>query len=156
VYYPQAYYAAYFTIRGDGFNAATMILPIDQVRQKLKEMYALDQEKKTTAKDKDAITALEMVLEMMARGYYFLPADLYKSDAVRFLPEGEKDLRVPFSSLGGLGVSAAQGLVEARSIPFVSVEDLKTRARVSSAVIELLRGQGCLNSLSETSQLSLF
>ena len=156
VYYPQAYYSAYFTIRGDGFDACTMLLPMDQLNARIKEFKRLDQEKKLSAKEQTEITAMEMVREMMARGYHFLPADLYKSDAVRFLPEGEKDLRVPFSSLGGLGVSAAQGLVEARSIPFVSVEDLKNRARVSSAVIELLRGQGCLNSLSETSQLSLF
>ena len=156
VYYPQAYYAAYFTIRGDGFNAATMILPIDQVRQKLKEMYALDQEKKTTAKDKDSITALEMVLEMMARGYYFLPADLYKSDVSRFIPEGEKGLRVPFTALGGLGESVAQSIVEARSIPFISVEDLKNRGKVSSAVLDLLREHGCLDGLAETNQVTLF
>lgn len=156
VYYPQAYYAAYFTIRGDGFNAATMILPIDQVRQKLKEMYALDNEKKTTAKDKDAITALEMVLEMMARGYHFLPADLYKSDVSRFIPEGEKGLRVPFTALGGLGEAVAQSIVEARSIPFISVEDLKNRGKVSSAVLDLLREHGCLKDLAETNQVTLF
>ena len=156
VYYPQAYYAAYFTIRGDGFNASTMILPIDQVRSKLKEMYALDQEKKTTAKDKDSITALEMVLEMMARGYYFLPADLYKSDVSRFIPEGEKGLRVPFTALGGLGEAVAQSIVEAREIPFISVEDLKNRGKVSSAVLDLLREHGCLKDLAETNQVTLF
>ena len=156
VYYPQAYYSAYFTIRGDGFDACTMVLPMDQLNARIKEFKRLDQEKKLSAKEQTEITAMEMVREMMARGYHFLPADLYKSDAVRFLPEGDKDLRVPFSSLGGLGEAAAQGLVEARSVPFVSVEDLKNRARVSSAVIELLRGQGCLNALSETSQVSLF
>ena len=156
VYYPQAYYAAYFTIRGDGFDACTMILPIDQLRQKLKEAYQADQEKKTTAKDKDAITAMELVLEMMARGYYFLPADLYKSDVKRFIPEGEKGLRVPFTALGGLGEAAAQGIVDARSDPFISVEDLKNRGKVSSAVLDLLRDHGCLKDLAETNQVTLF
>ncbi|MBQ4074720.1 MAG: PolC-type DNA polymerase III [Clostridia bacterium] len=156
VYYPQAYYCAYFTIRGDGFDASTMILPIDQLRQKLKDMYAMDQEKKTTAKDKDAITAMEMVLEMMARGYYFLPADLYKSEVTNFRPEGEKGIRVPFTALGGLGEAAAQGIVEAREIPFISVEDLKNRGKVSSAVLDLLREHGCLKDLAETNQVTLF
>ena len=156
VYYPQAYYAAYFTIRGDGFDACTMLLPIDQLRMRLEEYYRLDAEKKLTAKEQDGITAMEMVLEMMARGFSFLPADLYKSDVKRFIPEGEKGLRVPFTGLGGLGESAAQGIADARSIPFISVEDLKNRAKVSSAVIELLREHGALGGLSETSQVTLF
>ena len=63
---------------------------------------------------------------------------------------------MPFVSLGGLGESAADGIAAARGIPFVSIEDLKNRAHVSSAVVELLRGHGCLNALSETSQISLF
>ena len=156
VYYPQAYYAAYFTIRGDGFDASTMILPIDQVRKKLHDLNQLDQEKKTTQKDKDAITALEMVLEMMARGFSFLPADLYKSDVKRFVPEGDKALRVPFTALGGLGEAAAQGIVDARHDPFISVEDLKNRGKVSSAVLDLLREHGCLEGLAETNQVTLF
>ena len=156
VYRPQAYYCAYFTIRGDGFDACTMILPIDQLRVKLKEMYQLDQEKKTSAKDKDSITAMEMVLEMMARGFYFLPADLYKSDVKKFLPEGEKGLRVPFTALGGLGEAAAIGIAEARATPFISVEDLKNRGKVSSAVVDLLREHGCLKDLAETNQVTLF
>ena len=156
VHRPLAYYAAYFTIRGDGFDACTMILPIDQLRAKLQEMYEQDAQKQTTAKDKDAITAMEMVLEMMARGFTFLPADLYKSEVSRFVPEGEKSLRVPFTALGGLGESAAIGIVEARGTPFISVEDLKNRAKLSSAVLDLLREHGCLKELAETNQVTLF
>ncbi|MCI5772598.1 MAG: PolC-type DNA polymerase III [Clostridiales bacterium] len=156
VYRPQAYYAAYFTIRGDGFDACTMILPKEQLHQKLQEAYEADEQKKTTAKDKDAITAMELVQEMMARGYYFLPADLYKSDVRRFLPEGERGLRVPFLSLGGLGETAAESIGQAREIPFLSVEDLKNRAKLSNAVIDLLREHGCLKDLPETSQVTLF
>ena len=156
VYYPQAYYAAYFTIRGDGFDATTMILPIDQLRAKLQDAYDRDSEKKLSAKEKDEITAMELVLEMMARGYYFLPADLYKSDVKKFIPEGEKGLRVPFTALGGLGESAAQGIVDARSTPFISVEDFKNRAHVSQSVCDMLREHGCLKDLAETNQVTLF
>lgn len=156
VYRPQAYYAAYFTIRGDGFDACTMILPKEQLRQKLQEMYALDQEKKTTAKDKDSIVAMELVLEMMCRGFHFLPADLYKSDVKTFIPEGEDAIRVPFTAMGGLGESAAQSIVEARKIPFISVEDLKNRGKVSSSVVDMMREHGCLKDLAETNQVTLF
>ncbi len=156
VYRPQAYYCAFFTIRGDGFDACTMLLSMDDLNARIREFKRLSQEKKLSAKEETEITAMEMVREMMARGFSFLPADLYKSDAKRFLPEGETGIRVPFVALGGLGESAALGLAEARKTPFVSVEDLKARAHVSSAVVELLRGHGCLNHLSETSQLSLF
>ncbi|MBR6754220.1 MAG: PolC-type DNA polymerase III, partial [Clostridia bacterium] len=156
VYYPQAYYAAYFTIRGDGFDATTMILPIDQLRAKLQDAYDRDAEKKLSAKEKDEITAMELVLEMMARGYYFLPADLYKSDVSRFIPEGERGLRVPFTALGGLGESAAQGIVDARSTPFISVEDFKNRAHVSQSVCDMLREHGCLKDMAETNQVTLF
>ena len=156
VYRPQAYYCAFFTIRGDGFDACTMLLSMDELNARIREFKKLDQEKKLTAKEETEITAMEMVREMMARGFRFLPADLYKSDARRFLPEGETGIRVPFVSLGGLGESAADGIAAAREIPFVSIEDLKNRAHVSSAVVELLRGHGCLNALSETSQISLF
>ena len=74
----------------------------------------------------------------------------------RFIPEGEKGLRVPFTALGGLGEAAAIGIVEARATPFISVEDLKNRAKVSSAVCDLLREHGCLKDLAETNQVTLF
>lgn len=92
---------------------------------------------------------------MLARGFEFLPCDLYKSDMKNFLIEDGK-LRIPFASLGGLGESAAKSIIEARSVPFLSVEDLRNRGKVSASVIDLLRDQGCLNDLPETSQVSLF
>ena len=153
VHQPLAYYAAYFTVRGDGFDAARMLLPPDLIRQKLKEMKANDA--KLTQKEKEEITALELVLEMEMRGFEFLPADLYKSDMKKFTIEDGK-LRVPFISLGGLGEAAAEAIVRERETPFLSVEDLKNRAKLSSAVIDLMRGHGCLSGLPETSQVSLF
>ncbi len=156
VYHPLAYYAAYFTIRGDGFDAAEMLLPVPQITEKLDHAYELDAQKMLSAKEKDGITAMEMVREMLSRGFGFLPADLYKSDARRFLPEGDRQLRVPLISLGGLGEAAAEGIAAARQTPFLSVEDLKDRARLSSAVVELLRVHGSLEGLAESSQVSLF
>ena len=153
VHYPLAYYAAYFTVRGDGFNAATMIIDPDTCRAKIREIKEMEN---ATAKDKDSQTALELVLEMNMRGFKFLPVDLYKSDVRKFLIE-DGNLRCPFTSLGGLGESAAISIVAARDErPFLSIEDLKERGRVGSSVVDLLRTHGSLEGLSETSQISMF
>ena len=95
-----------------------------------------------------------MVLEFLMRGFKFLPADLYKSDVKDFVME-DGCLRVPFTAIGGLGEAAAQGIVDARSDPFLSVEDLKNRGKVSSAVVELLRSAGALDGLKDTNQVSM-
>lgn len=155
VYRPLAYYAAYFTIRGDGFDGCTMVGSLEHIRNKMREINELDQNKQATQRDKEAMTALEMVQEMMARGFEFLPCDLYKSDVKNFLMEDGK-LRIPFTSLSGLGESVAQAIVEARSTPFISIEDLRIRGKVSASIIDLLREQGCLKGLAETSQVSFF
>ncbi len=155
VYRPLAYYAAYFTIRGDGFDAATMLLSPELLREKLAELAAQDEQKQLSGKEKDMVTALEILLEMEMRGFTMLPVDLYKSELSRFTIEGNA-LRAPFTALGGLGESAARGIIETRAQPYVSVEDLKTRAKISSAVVELLQSHGCLSGMADTSQVSLF
>ena len=154
VHEPLAYYAAYFTVRGDGFDAATMLIDPETIRQKIREVKEADT--KASAREQQQVTALELVLEMNMRGFKFLPCDLYKSDVRRFLIE-DGGLRCPFISLGGLGEAAAEAIVREREkAPFLSVEDLKERAKVSSAVVELLRSHGSLENLSETSQVSMF
>ena len=154
VHRPLAYYCAYFTVRGDGFDAMTMLIDPATIREKIKQIKA---DPKASAKDKEAVTSLELVLEMNMRGFKFLPCDLYKSDLKKFKMEGETGLRCPFTSLGGLGESAAINIVRERERgPFMSVEDLKERTRISSAVIELLRTHGSLEGLSETSQVCMF
>ena len=154
VHEPLAYYAAYFTVRGDGFDAATMLIDPETIRQKIRDIKNADT--KATGREQQQVTAMELVLEMNMRGFKFLPCDLYKSDVRRFLIE-DGSLRCPFISLGGLGESAAEAIVREREkAPFLSVEDMKERAKVSSAVVELLRSHGALENLSETSQVSMF
>ena len=153
LHFPAAYYCAYFTVRGDGFDACTMLIDPDTCRRKILEIRDMD---KASAKDKDTQTALELVLEMNMRGIKFLPVDLYKSDVSKFRIENG-NLRCPFTSLTGLGESAAIPIVEARrGGPFMSIEDLRERGRVSSGVIDLLRAHGSLEGLAETSQISMF
>ena len=154
VYRPLAYYAAYFSIRSRGFDARTMARSRVYIRQMLEDYQAMDS-KELSATQKDEIVALEMVNEMLARGFSFLPPDLYKSDASEFLIE-DNGLRVPFSSLGGFGEEAALSIVEARQDRFLSVEDIKRRTKVTSSGIELLKEAGAMRELSDTNQVDFF
>lgn len=154
VYHPLAYYAAYFTIRGKDFNALTMARPPVFLRRELETMYRLGQ-KDLSDKNEKEIVVMEIAHEMGLRGFTFLPVDLYKSDATRFLMEGNA-LRCPFTSLSGFGESATQGIIEARKEPFISVEDIRSRAKISSTAIDQLRECGALNGLNDTNQVSFF
>lgn len=155
VYRPQAYYAAYFSIRADGFDAGRMLLSCESLRDRLYEF--AQREEKMSVKDKQEQNAYFMLLEMQERGIRMLPVDLYKSDATRFLPEGD-DLRCPFTAISGFGESAVEGIIAARdpTNPFISIEDLRMRTKIGQSVVEMLRGQGALEGLPETSQMDLF
>jgi len=83
--------------------------------------------------------------------------DLKKSHAKKFLVEDGK-IRLPFSSLSGVGESAAHSLYEAcrSGGDFLSVDELQAQAKVSSAVIDTLRSAGALQGLPDSSQTTLF
>lgn len=154
VHWPLQYYAAYFTIRSSGFDARTMTRPLTHIRAMLSDLNAMDT-KDLSGTQKDEIVALEVVLEMLSRGFSFLPPDLYLSDASEFLIEGN-GLRVPLDSLNGFGKAAAQSIVEARSEPFVSIEDLRKRTSINTSGIDMLREAGALKNLSDTNQVDFF
>ncbi len=100
---------------------------------------------------------MHIVYEAMARGIEFLRVDLYKSHSYKFLIE-EGKIRMPFSAVKGLGVSAAQGLEKARQNggEFISCDDLQSRSGISKSVVESLRQLGALGDLPESSQMTLF
>ena len=155
VYHPQAYYAAYFTIRGDGFDAGRMLLSKETLRDLIIEFQ--NREEKMSVREKQEENAYRMLLEMQLRGIRMLPVDLYKSDLKNFLIEGD-DLRCPFTSISGFPEAAAQGIIDSRDPdrPYISVEDLKNRAHLGDGVLETLRAQGALEGLPATSQVDLF
>ena len=154
IYRPQAYYAAYFTIRADDFNAETMTKGLDSVKIQIKEFYKLGNDLK--AKEKNILTIMELVVEMYARGIQFLPVDIYLSDATMFTIE-EDGIRTPLASLQGLGDTAAQSICEARKNDrFISCDDLIFKAKVSKSVVETLKNYGALEGMPEHSQMSLF
>lgn len=154
VYYPEAYYATYFSVRADDFDADLICKGTGAIKSKLDELYELGN--KVTAKDKGLITVLELAYELYARGLKFKKVDLYISEATKFTIE-EDGIRPPISALQGVGENAAKSIVEARKQgEFISKEDLRIRAKVSKTVIETLSNHGCLDGMSETNQLSLF
>jgi DNA polymerase-3 subunit alpha (Gram-positive type) len=116
-----------------------------------------NQENKLAVKEKNRLTILQIVLEMMARGIQFTNIDIYKSDPVKFLITAEGTIRPPLNALPGLGASAAVNITSARAAgPFISEEDLKKRAGISSAVMEVLRQFRCLEGIPKQNQVSLF
>ncbi|NLU53739.1 MAG: PolC-type DNA polymerase III [Clostridiaceae bacterium] len=155
VYYPEAFYATYFSVRADTFDANIISRGKSAVKAAIDEIESKGT--MATNKEKDLLTILEVANEMYARGIKCLPVDLYKSDATRFLITKDGILP-PFTALQGLGAAAARNIVAAREEGggFISKEDLKVRSGVSKAVIEILENHGCLEGLDESSQLTLF
>ena len=154
VHIPLAYYAAYYSIRAKAFDADVMINGDERVKNKMKEIEMMGNN--ATPKDKDMFDDLEIVHEMYQRGFKFLPIDLYKSHATKFQVEGEY-LRPPLNSIAGLGNVAAESIMKARQDEkFMSIDDMKIRAKIGDSVTELLRQFGCLEGMSQSNQLSLF
>ena len=154
VHKPVEYYAAYFTVRGEDFDGATVVKGRAAVRQKMHEIQ--QKGKEATAKEEAAFGTLQIVNEMLARGIGVLPIDLYKSDSRKYLVEDGK-VRLPFASIGGVGESAAKALADAKKGgAYISVDDLQTRSKVSKSVIDNLQEAGALNDLPQSSQMSLF
>lgn len=154
VHNPLAFYATYFSVRAEDFDAQLVLQGRKVVQKAMKEIDAKGND--ATAKEKGSAAMLEVVIEAMARGIEFLHVDLYKSDVRRFQIEDGK-LRPPLTSLQGVGESAAESIARARmDRPFTSVEDLKKRGGVSRAVADALAAHGALGDLPESDQLSLF
>ena len=154
VHIPKAYYAAYFTIRADGFDADVMCNGKEKVKNKMKEIEMKGSAASKT--DQDMYAVLELVIEFYERGLTFLPVDLYKSEATKFKVEND-GVRPPFNKVPGFGTIAAESLVEARKDgKFMSINDLKIRAKIGDKAIEVLKNTGCLNGMSQSNQLSLF
>jgi DNA polymerase-3 subunit alpha (Gram-positive type) len=151
---PLEFYAAYFSIRADEFDANMMIKGAEKAKMHLAEFVRMGRE--INQREQKVLTILEVVIEMYARGLRFLPIDLYKSDSEKFLLENGA-IRPPLISLPGLGAAAAAGIRAARAAkPFVSVEDMVAKAKLSKTVVEILRECGALAGMANESQISLF
>ncbi|SHH99875.1 PolC-type DNA polymerase III [Sporanaerobacter acetigenes] len=154
VHYPEAFYATYFTTKASDFDAELILKGKETVKSKIAELESASSDK--TAKEKNLLTVLEVVLEMYCRGFKFEKVDLYKSDSDKFII-GEEGIIPPLKSLQGMGETAARNIIEQREKgKFISAEDLMNRTKVSKPVVEVLKNHGCLDDIPDTNQLSLF
>ena len=152
--YPLAYYAAYFSIRADAFSYEIMC----QGKEKLNH-YMQDYKKRSDSlskKEQDVMKDMKIVQEMYARGFEFVPIDLYKAKAKMFqIVDGK--LMPSFASIEGMGDKAAEAVEEAgKDGPYLSLDDFRQRTKVSKTVIDLMHELGLFGDLPESNQLSLF
>jgi DNA polymerase-3 subunit alpha (Gram-positive type) len=156
VYHPLAFYAAYFYRRSQkgGFDANLMTCGLEGVKANIE---AIENNEDATDKDEDLLTTLEVAYEYYLRGFEFLPIDIYKSEATKFVVEDGK-LRPPFVSVSGLGENAALDIVKGRQgQKFLSIEEFTAACpKVSKTHIQMLKDAGAFGDLPDTSQVSLF
>lgn len=154
VFYPLAYYAAYFSIRATSFSYSLMC----QGKEKLEAHMRDYQQRKDTLsnKEQDTYKDMRLVQEMYARGFEFLPIDIYKSEPHHFqIIDGK--LLPALNTIDGLGDNAAVAIAEAaKDGPFLSKDDFRQRTKVSKTAIELMSELGLFGDLPESNQLSLF
>ena len=138
-------------------DGATAVQGRAAVQRRMRELEQKQKEHQSTVKEDAAYSTFQIINEMLCRGIELLPVDLYKSDAKKFLVEDGK-IRLPFSSLPGVGEAAAHSLYEACTggEEFISIDEVQSRAKVSSAVIDVLKSAGALQGLPDSSQTSLF
>jgi len=153
VYYPLAYYAAFFSIRAKAFNYATMCRGREILEEELKRLRSLD---KLSNKEEDSVRDLRIVQEMYARGFEFMPLDIFKARARQFsIIDGK--IMPALTSIDGLGESAADSIVEAAAKgPFLSRDDFKQRTKVSQTIVDQMADLGILGDIPESNQISLF
>ena len=152
--YPLAYYAAYFSIRADAFSYEIMCQGKDKLNY-----YMQDYKKRSdtlSKKEQDVMKDMKIVQEMYARGFEFVPIDLYKAKAKMFqIVDGK--LMPSFASIEGMGDKAAEAVEEAgKDGPYLSLDDFRQRTKVSKTVIDLMHELGLFGDLPESNQLSLF
>ena len=154
VFYPLAYYAAYFSVRATGFDYEIMCLGKERLDHYLKELK--NRKDSLSNKEQDVVKDGRIVQEMYARGFTFMPIDIYRAEPHRFqIIDGK--LMPSLNSIEGLGDNAAIAIAEAaKDGPFLSKDDFRQRTKAPKTVIELMSDLGLLGDLPESNQLSLF
>ena len=152
--YPLAYYGAYFGIRADAFSYEIMCRGKEVLQHYIDEYNS--RSATLSKKEQDTMKDMKIVQEMYARGYEFMPMDIYKAQATKFLIIDGK-LMPPLSSIDGMGEKAAEAVAEAsKDGPYLSRDDFRQRTKASKSVIDYMVELGILSNLPESNQLSLF
>ncbi len=155
VRYPLAYYTAFFSIRASGFDYKLMCRGPEILAEEMKNLTRLPKNEQT-ATVAATIRDMRIVQEMYARGFEFLPIDLYRAHATRFqIIDGK--IMPSFNSIPGMGDKAAEQLMAAaKDGPFISKQDLRERGKVSKTILDDMEALGLLQGLPETNQYDFF
>ncbi len=152
VHMPMQFYAAYLSVAPGGFESSMVENGLSGILTRIEEIEAKGTE--ATQKEKETVVALQIAYECLARGIEFLPVSFLKSDSSKFLPENGK-IRLPFSSIAGIGDNASIKIAEARmSGDVYSVEDFQQKTRLTKAVMDLLERNHVFDEMSKSNQLS--
>ena len=156
VHHPLMYYCAYFSIRAKAFELKTMSGGLKAVKARMEDIQIKRKNNEVTNVENDLFTTLEIVNEMLERGYKFGKLDLYRSEAIEFQIDGDT-LIPPFVAMEGLGENVAKQIVRARQEgEFLSKMELRKRGGASSTLVEKMDDMGILGNMPEDNQLSLF
>ena len=154
IFYPREYYCCYFKRNLEAFDASVMVGNLDHLRAAKAELLALPKEERD--RKADALSLLDILVEMSARGIQIVLPDLYASAADRFLIDEQGRILPPLSTLPGVSVAQAQQILAARQDgPFISQEEM-VRRKIPKSVVEALRAGGLLAQIPQSSQISLF
>ena len=156
VHYPEAFYATYFSVRADDFDAMMMAKGLDTARAAMKDLLNKKKDGIISPKEENVIPILEICIEMYCRGFKFTNIDLYKSHATDFIIT-EDGIRPSLNALAGLGENVAKAIMEERENgEFKNIEDFRTRTGASKTIIELLETNGCFDGWAESEQVNLW
>ena len=156
VHYPLAYYAAYFSIRADEFDAEEIVKGETHIKAEIDKLEESASKKKLELKENERLAVLQVAYEMYLRGMKVERVDLYKSDAEKFIVL-KNSLLPPLSSLKGVGTVAARQIAKMRKDgEFSSIKDMTRRTGINKTAVEALKIHGSLKGMDETDQISLF
>ena len=160
VHHPLAFYAVYFTVRADTFDITRAAGGPEAVKKQIEAIEKDSNPQKTDSekkKDKELVTILELVYEMNLRGIELLPVDIYKSDATKFLIEGNA-LRPPFDAIPGVGAGQAIAICERRQpgVKYPTIEDFANETGANTGIVSMLEQCGAFGDMPKNKQISLF
>ena len=155
VHMPVYFYASWYSSKATDVDLVPMIKGYDAIRSRIEDIQVKGFE--ATNKENGQAESLKVALEATARGIKFLNVDLYKSDATVWVAASDTEIYPPFNAIEGLGDTVAKKIVEEREKqPFLSIEDVQIRGKVSGTLIAKMQEMGILKDLPDSNQLSLF
>ena len=158
VYYPEEYYCAYFTVRGEEFDAGYMCKGMDILRARMEELKVLMHSKEASAKKaQDEYFLCELVAEMYHRGIEFVPIDINTSHATDFTKVGPGKILPPLNAINSISAAMGKSITDARDeAPFKTRDDLLNRTKIGQSGVQTLADYGLLEGMPESSQIDLF